>query len=150
MKKVIVNKSILFYFVCLVLIILSGCVSTEVNKSKAEIKELNFDDLKVLLETNNLNNDLLQISLENCTTCEEVKEVESENINNYDLIIYNYTLNRKDKNYQVQLDYIYSYFPDFKYAPSLFVKNSNGGYSMLSFENNDNINESIIKFIESY
>lgn len=143
MKKVIFNKRILSCFICLVLMILSGCASTTVNKLEPEIKELNFDDLKVLLETNNLNNDLLQISLENCATCKEVKEVENKNINNY-------TLNMKDKNYQVQLDYIYSYFSDFKYAPSLFVKNNNGGYSMLSFENSNDINKSIIKFIESH
>ena len=138
----------LLYFISLLFVLLIGCSTFNDLSIESQIRELNFKELQEILETNNINNNLLQLSLENCITCKEVMKIETENIKEYNIIIYNYTLNKNDYNYIEQLNYIYSYFPDFKYAPSL-ISLKDEKYTILSFENSTDINKDISNFIKT-
>lgn len=144
MKSLRLILYVVLYIFCLV-----GCTNIDYTRdsSMGKIEEITFEALTDKIE--NEKSYLVQISLGNCDYCKYVKEIEEEYIQNHNIIIYNYTLNNSDEDYEIKLEYIEKNFTDFKIAPSLYWINNKNEKNVLLFEIDDEkkqLDEFVVKF----
>lgn len=79
------------------------------------IEEININQLEKLIE--NKKDFILQISLEQCPYCLELRSIEEDLVTENSITIYEYTVKTKNDN---DIDYITSILPSLQYYPSIY------------------------------
>ena len=105
------KKNILNVFLVIMMVLcLTSCKS-----SKLMIEEININQLEKLIE--NKEDFILQISLEQCPYCLELRSIEEDLVTENSITIYEYTVKTKNDN---DIDYITSILPSLQYYPSIY------------------------------
>lgn len=105
------KKNILYVFLVIMMVLcLTSCKS-----SKLMIEEININQLEKLIE--NKEDFILQISLEQCPYCLELRSIEEDLVTENSITIYEYTVKTKNDN---DIDYITSILPSLQYYPSIY------------------------------
>lgn len=106
-----IKKNILNVFLVIMMVLcLTSCKS-----SKLMIEEININQLEKLIE--NKEDFILQISLEQCPYCLELRSIEEDLVTENSITIYEYTVKTKNDN---DIDYITSILPSLQYYPSIY------------------------------